>query len=62
MPDERKNSTVFGRIKYEPLGIKQTIYYASEEKFIRMIHILIDNRVWFNVDFPDMKIPEKHIE
>jgi hypothetical protein len=60
--DERRTSKVFGRIKYEPLGTKQTIYCETEELFMRMIQSLIANRVWFDVDFPDMKIPEKNIK
>ena len=63
MPDfdirdrEGRNPTVFGRIIYEPLGMRQTLYCETEEGFMKMVHALIENRVWFDVDFPEMDMP-----
>jgi hypothetical protein len=43
---------------FDTRGRKQTLYCETEKGFMQMVHALIMNRIWFDVDFPEMDMPE----
>ena len=45
---------MYARIKWQPFGLTDKIEICKTEKdYYDMVKMLTDNRVWFDVDFPD---------
>ena len=45
----------FGRIKWMPFGITEQVEICkTEEEYWDMVKMLTSNKVWFDVDFPEM--------
>ena len=55
------NNRVFARFVYEPLYTHQEIFCADKKELNAMIKLAVSNRIWFDVDFPDMALPTERI-
>jgi hypothetical protein len=43
---------MFARIKWCPFGTETEVICETREKYFEMVEWLVDNKCWFDTDFP----------
>ena len=61
-PKEATAMKTYARLVFKPMGRPVEVFCATREELRDMIDILINQKYWFDVDFPNMEQPTNPIK